>query len=292
MQPWGYHALNLAIPILAGLVLFGIVRRTLLRPIMAERFGEQATPLALAIALIWTVHPLQTEAVTYVVQRAESLMALFYLLTLYCFIRGVESKGSGKWHALSLSACLLGMGCKEVMVSAPLTVLLYDWLFVAGSLWEALSKRSWLYAGLAASWVVLGYLVAKEGNHGGAGGFGTEVPWWTYALTQCHAIIYYLKLSVWPSPLVFDYGAATINQVRQALPYALVLAGLAAGTVIALRRRRTIGFLGVLVLCDSSPEFQCGADSHPDNGRTPDVPPIGSRGNADRDGDLRTPRAA
>ena len=74
----GYHAANLAIHVLAGLVLFGIARRTL-----------RSNPvLAFAIALIWTVHPLQTESVTYIVQRAESLMGLFYLLTLYCFIRG------------------------------------------------------------------------------------------------------------------------------------------------------------------------------------------------------------
>ena len=50
-----------------------------------------ATPLALVIALLWAVHPLQTESVTYIVQRAESLMGLFYLLTLYCFIRGADS---------------------------------------------------------------------------------------------------------------------------------------------------------------------------------------------------------
>ena len=50
----------------------------------------RATLLAFAVALLWTVHPLQTEAVTYIVQRTESLMGLFYLLTLYCFIRGAE----------------------------------------------------------------------------------------------------------------------------------------------------------------------------------------------------------
>jgi len=244
VKPWGYHALNLAIHILAGLTLFGIARRTLLRPTLSEQFGAEATSLALAVALIWTVHPLQTEAVTYVVQRSESLMGLFYLLTLYCFIRGVDSRNPERWYALSLTACLLGMGCKEVMASAPLIVLLYDCLFVTGSLPEAWRRRWRFYVGLAATWVWLGYLVANEGNHGGAGGFGTEVPWWAYALTQCRAVVYYLKLSVWPCPLVFDYGAATIEHIEQALPYALILVALAVVTVIALWRRRAIGFLG------------------------------------------------
>jgi protein O-mannosyl-transferase len=245
VMPWGYHALNLAIHILAGLMLFGVVRRTLLQPGLRDRFGVAANRLAPAIAVIWTVHPLQTEAVTYVSQRAESLMGLFYLLTMYCFIRGVESGKSVRWYALSVTACLLGMGTKEVMVSAPLMVLLYDWMFVAGSLRKAWARRWRLYVGLAGTWILLGYLVANASSRGGSAGFGTEMSWWPYALTQCRAVVHYLKLSVWPHPLVFDYGTATVKHVGQALPYALLLAALAAGTVIALCRRQAIGFLGV-----------------------------------------------
>ncbi len=69
-----YHALNLAIHILAAWTLFGVVRRTLLLPALRTHFDKVATPLALAIALLWAVHPLQTQAVTYVIQRSESLM--------------------------------------------------------------------------------------------------------------------------------------------------------------------------------------------------------------------------
>ena len=65
----GYHAVNLAIHILAALTLFGVARRTLLLPAVGDRFGSTAIPLAFATTLIWTVHPLQTEAVTYVIQR-------------------------------------------------------------------------------------------------------------------------------------------------------------------------------------------------------------------------------
>ncbi len=245
VTPWGYHALNLAIHILAGLTLLGIVRRTLLRPAMSRRFGAEATSLALAIAVIWTVHPLQTEAVTYVAQRAESLMGLFYLLTMYCFVRGVESGKPGRWYGLSVTGCLLGMASKEVMVTAPAMVLLYDWMFVAGGFREVWKRRWRLYAGLAGTWAVLGYLVATTSGRGGTAGFESVVAWWPYALTQCRAVVHYLKLSVWPYPLVFDYGTATVNHVGQALPYALVLAALMAGTAIAVWRQRPIGFLGV-----------------------------------------------
>jgi hypothetical protein len=87
----GYHAVNLLIHVCAGLTLLGLVRRTLLLPSLRPRYGEAALPLAALAALLWTLHPLQTEAVTYISQRAESLMGLFYLLTLYGFIRAGES---------------------------------------------------------------------------------------------------------------------------------------------------------------------------------------------------------
>ena len=245
VSPRGCHALNLAIHILAGLTLFGIARRTLLRPALSGRFGAGSTSLALAIAGLWTLHPLQTEAVTYVAQRAESLMGLFYLLTVYWFIRGVDSPKPGRWYTLSVIACLLGMGTKEVMVSAPLMVLLYDRTFVAGSFREA-GKRRWrLYAGLAGTWLLLAWLVANTSTRGGTAGFGGDIGWWEYALTQCWAVMHYLRLSACPYPLIFDYGTATIKYLGQALPYALVLAALVAGTVIALWRRRPIGFLGL-----------------------------------------------
>ena len=91
LDPWSYHVANLAIHASAALVLFGIVRRTLQGPRLRDRFGTQANGLAVAVAVCWAVHPLQTESVTYIIQRVESLMGLFLLLTLYCVIRGHHS---------------------------------------------------------------------------------------------------------------------------------------------------------------------------------------------------------
>jgi len=78
----GYHVVNLLIHALAGLTLFGLMRRTLLRPALREPFAADALPLACAAALVWTVHPLLTESVTSVVQRNESLASLLMLFTL------------------------------------------------------------------------------------------------------------------------------------------------------------------------------------------------------------------
>jgi tetratricopeptide (TPR) repeat protein len=251
----GYHALNVMIHIMAGWTLFGIVRRTLLRPRLRERFGAAALPLATAVAVLWTVHPLLTESVTYVAQRAESLMALFYLLTLYGFIRGTESAKSGVWYGLCVGACLLGMATKEVMVSAPLIIFLYDRTFVEGTFQRAW-KRHWrLYVGLAGTWLVLGYLVISTGNRAGTAGLGTHVRMWEYALTQCWAVTQYLWLSIWPHPLVFDYGMWLARDAAEVVPRALILAGVLTAVVVGLRFNPAIGFLGAwffLILAPTS----------------------------------------
>ena len=164
LNVWGYHVVNLAIHILGALVLYGVVRRTLLCASLRERYGDEARWLALAVALIWVVHPLQTESVTYLIQRTESLMGLFFLLTLYCVIRGSTSSGRRGWYAAAIVCCALGMGSKEVMVVAPLTVLLYDRAFLSGSFREALRARAALYAGLCGCWLVLVGLVASSSH--------------------------------------------------------------------------------------------------------------------------------
>lgn len=253
-DPAGYHWANLLIHLAAALALFGIVRRTLLLPGMRARFGEAALPLALATAVIWTVHPIQTEAITYTIQRAESLMGLFYLLTLYCFIRGTQSDAPGIWWMAAFASCLLGMGTKEVMVSAPVIVLLYDRTFVSGSLRGAWRRHGGIISALAATWLVLAYLVASGGgNRGGSVGFGVRTQWWAYALTQGEAIVRYLRLCVWPHPLILSYGTFWVTDplaaVLWTLPVLLLVAAIFAATV----RMPPLGFLGLWFLAILAP---------------------------------------
>jgi len=292
----GYHATNLAIHIAAALLLFGILRQTFLTPPLRDRFGKAALPLALACALIWIVHPLHTESVTYIVQRAESLTGLFYLLTLYCVIRGAGAgtvpffaahqpappntapgeKGDcppgqrpGRiqrarcprsmfrdrpllWYAAAVLACLCGMATKEVMVTAPLVVLLYDRTFLAGSLKEALRRRWVLYLGLAASWGLLAYLLFSTRLVFRQEEMGSPSAW-EYARTQPGVILYYLRLSLWPKPLCFDYAWPVANSFWEIVPGAIVLAALWAATLWGLVRRRAWGFPGAWFLLILAP---------------------------------------
>jgi protein O-mannosyl-transferase len=238
---WSYHALNLAIHILAALALFGIVRRTLALP-----GGRSGAAAAFSVACLWALHPIQTQAVTYIVQRAESLMGLFYLLTLYCFIRGAGAgdRSRSLWYSASVGSCLLGMATKEVMASAPLVVLLYDRTFMAGGFGKAWRRRRGYYAALCSTWLPLGLLVLSGHGQGAAAGPGAGPSSWSYALTQFQAIVHYLKLCFLPYPLVFDYGTALARPSLQVLTCAAGVTGLAAATAWALCRHPAMGFLG------------------------------------------------
>lgn len=253
---WSYHALNLAIHVLAAVALFGTMRRTLLSPTLRERFGASSTAIAFAVALLWAVHPLQTESVTYVVQRAESLMALFYLIALYAFSRAIgdSNEVSRPWLATSVLATAMGMATKEVMVTAPVVILLYDRTFFARSFAAAWRQRKTYYAGLAATWILLGYFVLSTGgNRGGTVGFNVGVTPWAYAATQFEALSRYAQLIFWPHPLVFEYGTFWVQKVADVLPFAFIVLPLLTLTVIALKRWPAAGFAGAFVFTVLAP---------------------------------------
>ncbi|MHC4717124.1 MAG: tetratricopeptide repeat protein, partial [Planctomycetota bacterium] len=255
LDPWGYHATNLAVHAAAALALYGVGRRTLRRPRIRRRLGGAAMPAALAIALIWTVHPLHTGSVTYVIQRAESMMGMFYLLTLYCAARGVSARRPKAWFALAVLCCGLGMGVKEVAVTAPLMVLAWDRIFTGRPFRKILRRRWGLYAALAGTWgVVLVRLTARGAPK--SAGFATSD--WTpvsYALTQLGVIVRYLALSLLPAGQCLDPAVEPARTfARIALPGAVVAALLAA-TVWALWRRPAWGFAGLwffLILAPTS----------------------------------------
>jgi tetratricopeptide (TPR) repeat protein len=266
----GYHIFNGIVHVLAGLTLFGLVRRTIaLNPSRGREPADtaQVTGLApgalfaLAVASIWLAHPLQTESVTYVVQRAESLMGLFYLLTLYLFVRGATSAPSWPWYVAAVLVCALGMASKAVMVTAPVMVLMYDRFFVAGSFRKAWDRRWSLYLGLVASW---GMLLAcgtvqqmvMPTTDRTAIGFGFKgISSWQYAVTQSGVLCHYLRLSIWPNPLCLDYAWPVARGVGEIVIPATVIVGLLLLTLWAFIRRHWTGFMGIwffLILAPTS----------------------------------------
>ncbi len=240
----GYHVVNLLLHVAVALVLFSLVLRTLRLPSLKVRFEGKARYLALAIALLWTVHPLLTESVTSTIQRNELIVGLFYLVTLYGVVRSFNSTRRTFWYACAIAACLLGMASKEVMATAPVMVLLYDRAFLSGSFRRSLTQRWPLYLGLSATWVPLGFLIYSHNDRAGTVGFGLGVAWWAYALTQCQAIVRYLSLAVWPQGLVFDYGTAVVKNFAAVWPQASLLLVLLGATAYATLHQPKLGFAG------------------------------------------------
>ena len=104
-----YHLTNLAIHAAAALLLYGLVRRVLAAREADAGCGSSEGPAvpAFAAAALWAVHPLTTMPVAYIWQRCESLMAFFYLLTAYAFLRGSRPGAWRGWYGLAALACLL-----------------------------------------------------------------------------------------------------------------------------------------------------------------------------------------
>jgi len=270
LDPWSYHLVNLAVHIMAGLTLYGIARRSVLLwgekrdgphfPQQQRRGKWASVPLfspggiAFAVAALWLLHPIQTESITYVVQRAESMMGLFYLLTIYCTIRvaGTDpsqsqsairnSQSAIRWTVAAVLSCSLGMGSKQVMATAPLVALLYDRVFMASS-WREVLRRRWpLYVGLASTWGILGVMFWSIPLGDTAGRVEGVSPL-AYAASEPGVIVHYLRLAVLPWPLVLDYSWPLAQDWWQVVPPACgLLAMLAVAVWAFLRGHGWLGF--------------------------------------------------
>jgi tetratricopeptide (TPR) repeat protein len=246
LDPRGYHLANVAIHVAGALLLFGLLRRTLRLPGLPEALRRAALPAAFGTALLWTVHPLQTESVICVVQRTESLVSLFYLLAMYCFLRAAAPGGSRGWFGLALAACVAGMATKEVMVTAPLLLFLYDRTFLAGTFGAAWRLRGRWHLAFAATWLLLAALVLQSGGgRGGTAGYGHGITAWGYLLIQARAIVTYLKLTLWPHPLIIDYGTWRAQGFGEVAPEFFAVAALAVSSVVAAWRWPRAGFAAV-----------------------------------------------
>ena len=253
-DPAGFRLANIGVHLLASFTLLGVLRRTLTRCCGVGVAPGHARGLALAAAAIWVVHPLNSETVNYVAQRSESVMSLFYLLTLYCSVRRFDHGGSG-WTILAVVCVILGMASKEVMVTAPLVILIYDRTFVSPSWTEAITRHRVLYVGLFSSWLLLIGLLTV-GAHGDTVGFGHGVTAYTYALNQTQVLSSYLGSSLWPHPLLLDYGFADHElTLLAAAPGFILLVALFAVTGWILSVNPRLGFAGVwffLILAPTS----------------------------------------
>jgi tetratricopeptide (TPR) repeat protein len=154
---------------------------------------------------------------------------------------------------VAVGAALLGAATKELVVTVPVLVLVYDRVFVSGSFRAAWTSRRGMYLGLLATWVVVALSVWQSETRGGTVGFGQGVTAWDYALTQSRALTMYFKLALWPHPLVLDYGTQVIREAGEVALEGLAVLALLGATIWALVRRPKLGFLGAWCFIILSP---------------------------------------
>jgi len=250
-HPFGYHVTNLVIHVTSALALFGFARLTFLSPRLKGIYGEHATILAAIIATVWAVHPLQTQAVTYVYQRIESLTGMFCLLALLAFAEAAARDWSTRWLVCCVASTAAAMASKENAVVLPLLIASYDWLFCGEGL-AGFKRRRWLYAGLAATWMILGlFLVSQSGRYGEFQRL-THNPI-AYAVTQPRVILHYLRLAAVPSPLCFDSIWRTAETWSEFMPSLVYLLILLAVTAAGVARQRPWSWLGLAFFLTLAP---------------------------------------
>jgi len=239
---WSYHALNIFIHILAALTLWGIIRRTLTNAKAMDRYGPVPAWIALGCTLLWALHPLQTQAVTYLSQRCESLMGLFFLLVFYCAIRGWQSdRNQRAWHLLAILSFVAGTGCKEVIAAAPVLLVLYDWAFTKRNLKETFKSSSLLYLGLALG-LAGEFLLIAAGGTTSAGTGDHSFALTEYWLLQPPVLLHYIQLVFWPSDLALDYGM-DFHGMIETWPAFFIIVALIIVALWLLFKRWPSGFL-------------------------------------------------
>jgi len=238
---FGYHLFNVCLHILTSVVLFLILLRALKL--------DSSYWFSLSVVSIWALHPLLTESVSCVIQRDEILGAFFILLTLYAFIKSIDScseQHAKLWKSVSLLACSVGIGAKETIICAPLIVFLYDSFYVTGSFLGSLKIRKGYYTVLCATWIPLFYLIFNSNKRGGTVGFGLGVSTWSYLLTQTKALCIYIKLVLWPRPLIIDYGTQLVRGINEIPLQAIFISGVLIVTLYGLIRKQSYAFLGAV----------------------------------------------
>jgi protein O-mannosyl-transferase len=243
LDPIGYRLVNLALHLLCAALLAGIVRRTLTLDCFGGRFIEVSGALGWIVATVWAVHPLLTEAVAYVTQRTELMVSFFYLGTIYASLRYWTASTripTYLWLVVATIACFCGMASKEIMVTAPIAIVMFDWIFISRGVRQM--KRSWpLFVFLASGWMLLFYLHHNAPRSHSAG-FHLGVPAYVWWFTQAKVLWNYFQMAVWPWPLAIHYDLPYLDSIAKAWPWLLATTALLALTLMLLWKRSAAAF--------------------------------------------------
>ena len=247
LDPIGYHYFNVAVHLLAAISLYGLAFVTFRSPVWSSVQRSQAALTAFLISLLWVVHPLNTQAVDYVVQRIESMMGLAFFLFLLLYACSHYSKYRRILLVAAWFVFCLGLGCKEVMVMSLPVAMLYDRAFLSTSWRAAFRARGglWLACALPLAIAAIFIVPAVFGSDAAVGLKLKSVTPSQYLSTQPEVILHYLRLVVAPWPQVFDYGWEPERHMNVVWATSAVLLTLLAGLVWLYFRKPQFAFWGL-----------------------------------------------
>jgi len=213
--------------------------------------------MPLYASLIFIAHPIQTQAVTYIVSRSSVLATTFYLLALLLFIKGFRSNPTNSRNSRNLyfigaflSSCL-GMGTKQESATLPLMLLIYDFYFVSKGDWKVLKGHYKVHLAMFSTLAIVLYLSFSGLQTYISFDYAKGVPMpqegpitsFQYFLTQLHVIPYYIKLLFIPTNLNLDYDWPITRNID--LPTVLFFVLLTFIVIVAIKlysKARLISF--------------------------------------------------
>lgn len=127
----GYRLINILIHLVSGILLYLVVKNTMVLPVVTSRYGHFMW-IPYVAAFVWLIHPLHSQSVTYIVQRMTSMAAMFYMLSMWLYIKARQSDRT-IFQMVLFAGCgisgILALGTKETSATLPVFIFLYEWFF-------------------------------------------------------------------------------------------------------------------------------------------------------------------
>jgi len=222
---------------------------TLGLPSLSDQYGDRARRIAIFGALLFGLHPIQTESVTYIISRTELLAAFFYLATFLLFIKGAKTNRFYYYIACFFTS-LLAVESKEWAVTLPAMLFLYDYLFLSDSTLKSVLSRWKAYVLVALPWGLIAYVMMTTTLSGAGFGITGErsITPVTYLLTSFNVLWTYIRILFYPVNQNLDYSypiAKTLFEFPTILSFAGHLLVVIAAFLLYLRKRWTLIPFGI-----------------------------------------------
>jgi hypothetical protein len=263
LNVFGYHLVNLMLHVANGVMLYFILLWTV-NPINRVNSVNSVNPtnirLPLYASLIFVVHPIQTQAVTYIVNRSSVLATTFYLLALLLFIKGFQSNPTNSRSSINsrnlyfvgafLASCL-GMGTKQIAVTLPVMLIIYDFYFISNGDWKIVKSHYKIHLIMFSTIAIAVYLSFSGLKMFVSFDYAKGVPMmqqepitsFQYFLTQLHVIPYYIRLLFIPANLNLDYDwPVTRNIDLPTTLFFILIITIIAVAIKLFRKARLISF--------------------------------------------------